>query len=105
MAQPMHSRRGPAICMPSQRGIVLPVRTTIDRSGRIVVPKALRDALGLEGGQEIEVTARDGKLEVTVAPTPIRLQRRGKHVVAVPQRDLPTLTAALVRETLEHTRR
>ena len=81
------------------------MKTTIDRAGRIVVPKALREALGLQGGQEIELTARDGSLEVSVEPTPIRLRRRGRHVVAVAERHLPKLTAAMVRETLEHTRR
>lgn len=81
------------------------MRTTIDAAGRIVVPKALREALGLAGGQEIEVMARDGHLEVTVAPTAMHLQRDGKIQVAVPDRRLPRLTAAAVRETLEQTRR
>lgn len=70
-----------------------------------MVPKPLREALGLEGGQEIELTARDGMLEVSVAPMPMRLRRRGRHLVAVPERSLPTLTANLVREALEQSRR
>lgn len=49
--------------------------------------------------------ARDGHLEVTVAPTAMHLQRDGKIQVAVPDRKLPQLTAAAVRETLEQTRR
>lgn len=33
------------------------MRATIDRAGRIVVPKALRDSVGLRAGSEVEVTA------------------------------------------------
>ena len=81
------------------------MRTTIDGAGRIVVPKALRDSLGLAGGQEVEVMARDGHLEIAVAPTTMRLKRRGSVLTAVPDRALPPLTADMVRETLEQTRR
>ena len=35
------------------------MRTTIDTAGRIVVPKALRDELGLVGGEELEIIVRD----------------------------------------------
>jgi len=69
------------------------MKTTIDSAGRIVVPKALRQALGLVAGQTL------------VAPTPMRLKKRGKGVVAVPDAELPVLTADAVRETLEHIRR
>jgi hypothetical protein len=31
------------------------MRTTIDPAGRIVGPEALRDGLGLAGGQELEI--------------------------------------------------
>lgn len=39
------------------------MRTTIDRAGRLVVPKALRDRLGLEAG-EVEVSADGSALRV-----------------------------------------
>jgi AbrB family looped-hinge helix DNA binding protein len=81
------------------------MKASIDSAGRIVVPKALRLALGLKSGQPLEVRARDGRLEVEVAPTPVHLKKRGKGVVAVPERKLPTLTAEQVREALEQTRR
>jgi AbrB family looped-hinge helix DNA binding protein len=81
------------------------MRSTIDSAGRIVVPKALRDALGLVGGQEIEVSARDGRLEIEVPPTAMHLEERGGVLVAVPDRPLPSLAASTVRETLERVRR
>jgi hypothetical protein len=44
-------------------------------------------------------------LEIEIAATPMRLEKRGKGVVAVPEGELPALTAEQVRETLERTRR
>ena len=81
------------------------MQTTIDQAGRIVVPKALRDALGLKPGQILEVRVGDGRLEIEAAPTAMRLERRGKGIVAVTDTALPDLTAAQVRETLERVRR
>ena len=81
------------------------MKTTMDAAGRLVVPKALRLALGLKPGQVLEVRAGDGKLEVEIAPTPMTLRRRGKGVVAVPDEPLPALNADDVRETLERVRR
>lgn len=82
-------------------------RTTIDTAGRIVVPKSLRQTLGLQAGQELEIRAGDGRLEIEIeiAATPMNLHRRGKGVVAVPETPLPALTAEQVRETLERVRR
>ena len=53
----------------------------------------------------LEVRAGDGKLEVEIAPSPMALKRRGKGLVAVPDTELPTLTADEVRDTLERVRR
>ena len=81
------------------------MKATIDNAGRLVVPKALRQALGLRAGQALEIRAGDGRLEIEIAPTPMRLKKRGKGVVAVPQDELPALTADQVRETLDRVRR
>lgn len=80
------------------------MRTTMDAAGRLVVPKALRDALGLHGGEELEARARDGRLEIEPAATPMHLERRGNGLVAVPEVELPMLTGEQVRETLEQSR-
>ena len=81
------------------------MKAVIDRAGRIIIPKALRQALGLKPGQPLEVRAGDGRLEIEIAATSMRLKKRGKGVVAVPQRPLPPLTAERVREALERVRR
>jgi AbrB family looped-hinge helix DNA binding protein len=56
----------------------------MDAAGRIVVPKAIRVALGLRAGQPLDIRAADGKLEIEVSATPMHLEKRGKTVVAVP---------------------
>lgn len=81
------------------------MRATIDAAGRIVVPKSLREALGLKPGQPLEIRASDGGLAIEIAVTSMRLKRSGKGVVAVPAATLPTLTADEVRATLERVRR
>ena len=81
------------------------MRAAIDGAGRLVVPKPLRDALGLVPGQELELRVVDSRLEIEVPRTPMRLEKRGRSYVAVPAKRLPPLTARQVRESLERSRR
>ncbi len=67
------------------------MRTTIDGAGRLVVPKAIRDRLGLVGGSELEITERDGRIELEPAPSAIRLVPKGDILVAEPTQPLPPL--------------
>ena len=69
-----------------------------------MVPKVLRDALGLRGGEDVEIRTCDGHLEVEPVLSPMHLERRDGGIVAVPDIELPTLTSDLVREALEQTR-
>lgn len=69
------------------------------------MPKALRLALALKPGQLLEIRERDGVLEIEAASTPMRLKRKGKGVVAVPDEPLPVLKSDEVRSTLERVRR
>jgi len=110
--QTVGPNRGCRIDAPPQPHLVMAgrwygsaMRTTIDAAGRIVVPKAIREELALYGGEEVEVTAVDGRIEIEVPPNPIKLVERDGHLVAVPERPLPPLTVEMVRETLERVRR
>ena len=78
---------------------------TIDSAGRVVIPKAVRDRLGLVPGEALELREREGRLELEPAPTPMRLVRREQGAVAVPECELPPLTDEIVRATLERVRR
>ena len=81
------------------------MKVTIDAAGRVIVPKVYRDALGLVDGSELEVELRDGGVVLEPPPTPVKLVRRGRNLVAEPDRRLPKLTAEQVRATLDTTRR
>ena len=79
--------------------------TTIDCGGRVVIPKALREVLGLAPGQPLDIAERDGRLEIVPAVTPMRLVDEGDGVAVVAGADMPALTAEMVRDTLERIRR
>lgn len=81
------------------------MKTTIDAAGRVVIPKPLRDRLGLAAGGALELTEREGRIEIEPAATPMRLVPRKGGRVAVPEAPLPPLTDEIVRETIERTRR
>jgi AbrB family looped-hinge helix DNA binding protein len=79
------------------------MRTTIDGSGRLVVPKALREELGFAPGMELELDAVNGRLEVAV-PSRVRVED-GPHGVRFTADATPALTADEVRELIERGRR
>lgn len=81
------------------------MRVAIDSAGRIVVPKAVRNRLGLVPGATLELHERDGSMVFEPSVMPVRLVKRGKSWVAEPDEPLPTLTAEQVRATLESERR
>lgn len=81
------------------------MRTTIDRAGRVVIPKAVRDQAGLEAGAEVEVEFRDGRIELEPATVPMRLVKRARRATIEAAAEMPTLTSADVRTVLEHVRR
>ncbi len=77
----------------------------MDSAGRVVLPKPLRDALGLQAGQEIEISLRDGRIEIEPVSVPMRMVDRSGILVAKPEGAVPPLTRTEVREALERVRR
>jgi AbrB family looped-hinge helix DNA binding protein len=81
------------------------MKTRVDSSGRVVIPKALRERLGLTGGRTVEIREREGRIEIEPAPTPMHLVNTRRGPVAVPAEPLPPLTDDIVRASIEQTRR
>jgi AbrB family looped-hinge helix DNA binding protein len=79
--------------------------TTIDAQGRIVVPKALRERLGLTAGQRLTIEESDGGVRVSVPSQRMKIVERDGVSVLQPEHELPPLTAEAVREMLESLRR
>ena len=83
------------------------ISATIDHAGRIVVPKRVRDGLGLRGGQRVTLRQRDGVLEIEPMSAPVKVKKTHGvlHATWAGDGPRPKLTAAEVRETLEMLRR
>ncbi|MGA8744758.1 MAG: AbrB/MazE/SpoVT family DNA-binding domain-containing protein [Solirubrobacterales bacterium] len=80
------------------------MRTTIDSAGRVVIPKPMRSALRLSGGEEVEVTLSGERIELTPAPRPTNLLR-GPHGLLTSDLQVPPHGPEEVRDALEQARR
>jgi len=75
------------------------MKSTIDSAGRILIPSPIRRQAGLRPGTAVEVQWNDGQIEIAPAPVRIRLERRGRLLVAVPEDEMPPLTREIVEAT------
>ena len=79
------------------------MRTTIDKAGRVVIPKRLREELGVRGGDEIEIgTVEDGVAELRRARREIKLVRGPNGLLHATGG--PGLDAEQVRDLIERER-
>jgi AbrB family looped-hinge helix DNA binding protein len=76
-------------------------KLTVDKAGRVVLPKPLRDELKLEPGDTLEVES-SGE-EITLRPLRGQAQLRKKHGVWVFRSGQP-LSAAAVEKTVRQVR-
>src|SRR5262249_22616614 len=72
---------------PSSHGRIYTMKTTIDSAGRLVIPKAIRRAAGLQPGMALEVRCHEGRVEIEPAALPVKLVQKGRLLVAVPETD------------------
>lgn len=69
-----------------------------------MIPKAIRERLGLVPGAEVEVLEADGRVEISPSLALIEVVEVDGRLVARGE-GLPVLTDEAVRETIERTRR
>jgi bifunctional DNA-binding transcriptional regulator/antitoxin component of YhaV-PrlF toxin-antitoxin module len=81
------------------------MKIAMDSVGRLVVPKALRAELGINGPTELEVVARDGVIELAVADVPARIEDRDGDPVIVTDGPMKPLTVEDVRAAIDRVRR
>lgn len=72
---------------------------TLDASGRLLVPEAIREEAGLVPGRALEIRCRSGHVEIEPKAPEIRVVEKGGVFVAVPSEPVEPLTAETVRAT------
>jgi len=78
---------------------------TIDRSGRLVIPKVLRDELGIEPGQPLRASVHDGRLELEPDPVDADLVEVDGVLVITPREAVAPISRDDVRAIIESVRR
>lgn len=63
-------------------GIVLPMKSTVDSVGRIVVPKPLREELGLRAGSTVDISRYGSGLALVPSGRTARLVEENGVLVA-----------------------
>lgn len=81
------------------------MESTIDAAGRIVIPKPIREALGLLGGDAVDIRVEATSIVLSAPSVPKRAERHAGRVRIVADADMPPLTTEQVRATLESVRR
>ena len=73
--------------------------TTMDRAGRLVIPREIRREAALEPTVPLDVRVRDGVIEIEPQPLAVKLVQEGRLLVATPTIKVPTLRTATVERT------
>lgn len=74
--------------------------TTIDKAGRIVVPKSIREAAGLSAGIALNISVNGGRIEIEPVSHASLVKKGPFLIVDTPAGDRP-LDAAMVEETID----
>jgi AbrB family looped-hinge helix DNA binding protein len=74
----------------------------MDAAGRLVIPSEIRREAALEPGTPLEVRCRDGVIEIEPQPLPVKLERKGRLLVARPSTKVPPLRSTAVERTRRH---
>ncbi|MFZ2113035.1 MAG: hypothetical protein WAU77_04805 [Solirubrobacteraceae bacterium] len=64
---------------------------------RLVIPKTLRDELGVNGPTHLELTSYDGRLELTVADVLPRVEKRDGFPLIVTDQPMEPMSVAEAR--------
>lgn len=77
---------------------------TIDKAGRLVIPRPLRERAGFRPGTKLTLEYRDGKIEIAPVRQQVRIARRGSRLVLAAPSRAPVLTGEQVNRILEEVR-
>jgi AbrB family looped-hinge helix DNA binding protein len=77
----------------------------IDRTGRLVIPKEIREEAGIKPGMPLIVSCREGRIEIEPQKRPVRIVKRGRLQIAESVEDGETLTRESVRRAQDRLRK
>ncbi len=83
------------------------MKTSIDRAGRLVIPKQILRKSGITPGMLLEVRWEQGSIAITPASLPVKLERKGRLLIAVTVKGTPRLSTGTIeraRKTLRKER-
>lgn len=81
------------------------MQVAIDGSGRLVVPKAMRERLGVSGPSALEVEERNGEIVLRPVPGEVTLVERDGHLVVERGPDAAPIDWEIVRDLVDRQRR
>ena len=85
--------------------IFIAMDATIDRAGRLIVPKPVCEAARLHPGTQVRFRVADGRVEIEPVPMTVTLERSASLVVAVPTEGRPpVLTQSDVADAIAEIR-
>lgn len=73
-------------------GKVDAMQVTIDKAGRLVIPKKIRDRAHIKPGMKLDIRVDNGVVEIEPAPSQVTLKREGRFLVAVAPPGTPPMT-------------
>lgn len=81
-----------------------PIDITIDKVGRLVIPKEIREEAGIEPGMPLAISCREGRIEIEPKRRPIRIEKKGRLQIAVSVETGAPLTRDDVKTTQRRSR-
>jgi len=75
------------------------MKTSMDRAGRLLIPKEIRRKSGIKPGMPLKVRWENGTIAITPALSSVKLQRKGRLVVAIRLKNGPSLSTKIVNST------
>jgi len=81
-----------------------PISIAIDRVGRLVIPKEIREEAGIEPGMPLEMRCREGRIEIEPRRRPVRIVKKGRLQIAESVETGPALTRDVVKRAQKRAR-
>ena len=75
------------------------MKTTIDSFGRVVIPSDIRRKSGIKPGMALEVRWDKGTIAIIPVSLTVKLERKGRLLVAVATKKAPRLSSKIVNRT------